>query len=386
MSMGRTCSPHSFLVLLTLAATLGLASGAYADFDREFSIEGEHLLLGSLVGDIVVEGHSGSNFEVKVSVKGQDASEELIAFEQSDGRSAELLVMFPIEDERDYVYPRMGRGRTRIEVGRKNGSRDHWMERLFDRKHRVEVRGRGRGLEVWADITVRVPNGKDLTVQSGVGTITASNVQGNLELDIHSGTLTADDIKGDVLLDTGSGSVDFSAIEGNLTVDTGSGHVEGRGVKGNKILIDTGSGHVDVSDLEADDIDIDTGSGRVTLDTIECANLRIDTGSGGVDARELGSGRVEIDTGSGSVDLDFTRMGAGPYHVDTGSGSIHLSIPQEGVSASVNAETGSGGIDVRVDGIDMRKKRRDHVAFDIGSGETEIELDTGSGSIRIRQR
>jgi DUF4097 and DUF4098 domain-containing protein YvlB len=374
-----------------LIVTLGLAlihaaPPAQADFTEEFTFDADRLLVGDLIGEIVVEGHTGSEFLVTVNVQGQDADRDLIGFDQESGATSKLLVVFPTEEHDRYVYPRMGRrSRTNFTPGRHHGS--SWIDQLLGDlgRDKIEVRGSGRGLEMWADVTIKVPAGKELAVDSGVGSIQATDVASSLQLRLRSGPITADRIEGEARLDTGSGHVDARDITGSLSIDTGSGHVEAQQVEGDEISIDTGSGHVDLDGAKGSKVLIDTGSGRVRLEDVACRTLEVDTGSGSVDGRRIATDEAEIDTGSGSIDLALDRMGSGSFVLDTGSGSITLRIP-EGASGSFDASTGSGSIDVDVEGPEYRRKKRDHVAFDLGDRASDVELDTSSGSIRILQR
>ncbi len=83
---------------------------------------------------------------------------------------------------------------------------------------------------------------------------------------------------------------------------------------------------------------------------------------------------------SGSIDIeiltDIERLDA-----DTGSGSITVRAPA-GLGATVDIETGSGGIDLDFP-VEVRSVRRDQVRGTIGDGRGQINIDTGSGSIRI---
>lgn len=382
----RRFHPTSAGSILALAIAM-IPALARADFTEEFTITAERLLVGSLIGEITLEGHEGADFVVHVDVQGEDADPELIQFEQQTGSDASLLVVFPVEEHDRFVYPRMGRrSRTTFRLGR-HGEGSTWFEKLLEHlgREKIEVRGSGDGLEVWADVTIRVPAGKEIAVDSGVGSIEAREVASSMNLRMRSGHITAETVQGDVVLDTGSGHVEALEIDGALAIDTGSGHVEVMDVEGEEIEIDTGSGHVDLDAARATTVAIDTGSGRVTLDEVDCTTLRVDTGSGSVQGRRVASDEAEIDTGSGSVELTLVRMGDGPYVVDTGSGSITLRIPED-ASGAFYASTGSGSIDVDVDDADFRRKKRDHVAFDLGEAKAEVELETGSGGIRIVQR
>ncbi|MFH1842638.1 MAG: DUF4097 family beta strand repeat-containing protein [bacterium] len=368
----RTSTPRLFIPVVLLIFTFGLTSLATAgEFTREFTIDADQFQLINLIGEIQLVASDGDDIEILIEVSGDDADEDLIEIEVNEGRRAEVAILFPIGEERNYVYPKLGRGsRTTINMSSDHG--DHgdtgsWLHKLFGGLHgqQIKVSGKGSGLEVWADVLIRVPDGKDVKVRHGVGVIEAEGITGDLFLDINSGPVYARDIKGDLTADTGSGSVELRNITGNCTADTGSGSVEIFGFTGKELLVDT-------------------GSGSVTVDEIDCDRLLIDTGSGGVRAKGVKANSAKIDTGSGSVKLFLDRMGDGRFVVDTGSGSITLVLPAD-ASAEVVADTGSGSITVDVEDVDFHKRKRDHMEFTIGDGDARVTLDAGSGSIRVRQ-
>jgi len=333
------------------------------------TFDAKSLLIVNLIGEIEVVGHSGDKFEVETQILGEDADQ--VELETEEGRSALLLVKFPLDEERDYVYPKLGRrSRTSFSISKHSGSGTHrgWLHKLFGGRlvDGIDVRGSGSGMEVWADIKVRVPEGGKLRVDHGVGNVVAKNVNGELVLETRSGSVDVETSRGDLLVDTGSGHVTIFDVEGELVADTGSGHVEIEKVSGPMVNVDTGSGHVQVTD-------------------VECEELRIDTGSGRVKALDIGTDEANIDTGSGSVTIEFVRMGDGDFIIDTGSGGIDILFPED-ASADILAETGSGGI--RLDLVDPRihHRDRDEMAVSIGDGDARVRLDTGSGGISIAQR
>jgi len=347
----------SLRILAVLAVVLVAAlPQAVAGFDETRSIASDSLTVNNLIGEVVVQGHGGSGFEVVVNVRGKDGSRENIQVVQ---QGSELSVIFP-PDQRKFVYPKLGAGsKTTF-----NPRGDSWLSEVLGGSGRVEVRGSGSGMEVWADIEIRVPSGSDLRVNLGAGHIEAENVNADVELDTHSGSIEARGIRGDLLADTGSGRVSVEDVDGEVSVDTGSGRVDVKGARGSRLLVDTGSGSVSIDDVDVKKIEIDTGSGRV-------------------EARGVSTDSAKIDTGSGSIRLELDRMGDGSYRLDTGSGGITLALPPD-ASADVSADTGSGGIHLELDEpVTMRHKSRDELSFVIGSGAAKVSLDTGSGGIRI---
>jgi hypothetical protein len=60
---------------------------------------------------------------------------------------------------------------------------------------------------------------------------------------------------------------------------------------------------------------------------------------------------------------------------------VTLRLP-DGVDAEIEADSGSGGIDVDFP-MQVRTQRRDYLRGMLGDGRGQITVDTGSGRIRI---
>lgn len=359
--------PTAGQLLLVAAAILAIRPvAAQASFEKRLTVDASSLELIDLIGEVRLEATDAATFEVIVRVDGRDAREDRVSVEQPSGDPARVLVRFPTDKERNYVYPRSG-GDFSCDVSIPNltgGDRSLVDAILRGGERRIKVRNHGSGLELWADVTLRVPRGKTTTVRLGVG-------------EIHAAGIT-----GDVTLDTQCGPVSAAQITGALVADTGSGAVRASGIRG-RLVVDTGSGAVDIEDCTGPEVSVDTGSGHVALTRVETRELSVDTGSGGVVGAELGADAFTIDTGSGGVELNLTRLGSGDSGIDTGSGAIELRLPT-GAEAEIHADSGSGSI--TYDSPDERFSAEDEVSFRIGKGgTTQITLETGSGAIRIRQ-
>jgi hypothetical protein len=360
MRESHRCVTRLLVLMAALSLSTGWAVESRADFEHTASISADKFVLRNLIGRIEIEGHRGSAFEVEIQVRGADASPDRVTFESDEGAEAELRIVFPLDESRSYVYPRLGSGKSTFAT-----EGDTWLGQLFS-GNKIKVSGKGSGLEIWADAVVRVPSGKSLVVDHGAGEITARGVEANLELSTRSGPVEVADATGAVSVDTGSGRVSVNNVRGAVSVDTGSGKVT-------------------VEDVEGEAVSVDTGSGRVKMAHVRGSTLEVDTGSGGVEARGVGADELKIDTGSGSVELQLDRMGPGRFEIDTGSGSIDLQLPPD-ASARVDADTGNGRIRLDLGGdyrIDNEKD--DSAEFTIGGGEATLTLDTGSGSIHVSQ-
>jgi hypothetical protein len=313
----------SLLLLLTVIL-MAVPQAAHAEFQKELTLRGDELTLSNLIGRVQLVGGEGDQFKIHVDVRGKDASEDLIQLKSEEqGGKVRVLVQFPTDKERDYVYPALGahsHSSFRSSLG--SGESRSWFAKVFGSSEKVEVRGSGKGLEVWADLRIEVPRGKGTKLYLGCGTIEAQDLTADLSLDVHSGPVTAARIKGSLLIDTGSGHVSVSEAEGEVNIDTGSGQVNVRGLRGNLYA--------------------DTGSGSVLCRNVLCENLLVDTGSGG----------------------------------------IELVLAPE-TSARIEADTGSGGVDIDYKGATIEKHSKDHALLTVGAGKGRYSLDTGSGTIRI---
>lgn len=356
------------IVLFPLFFALSVAAVQPAGaepFKEHFVIEGTELELGNLIGEITLKGHNGSGFVIEADVRGDDAARDVLTFEVQEGLSTSFSVQYPVRKHSRFVYPPMGRtSKTTIHAS-SGKHRNGWRQILFPLmgKDKIKISGSGRGLEIWTDLTVLVPEGAKISVRHGVGRIDAEGLEGRSVLDTSVGSVTVRDMEGEIIVDTGSGEVRAYDVNGYLNVDTGSGEVSVARFGGETLLVDTGSGEVEAHDINCKMANIDTGSGKVR-----------------VHANRLGG--ANIDTGNGAVELVMERMGSGPFVIDTGNGAIDLCLPPN-ASVDLRADTGNGRISYKLPDAEIRRKDEDELALRIGDGDVRVRLDTGNGSIRI---
>lgn len=358
----RFSSPRRALGLAGLAV-LALAGDSPAQTET-IHLSGPTVAVYNLAGSVSIGAASGSDVTVTVRRAGSDADRlELrtgaVDLRRGDWGQAEALrIVYPTDRVR---YDGM-RGTTQLRV-RDDGT--FWGGGGNGREgRRVEISNRGSGLEASADLEIRVPRGKRILVALAAGSIDARNVDGDLYLDTGSGDITAHGASGILNLDTGSGNVTVDGADGDVSIDTGSGNVEVRSIRGPALSVDTGSGDVTVEGAEAREVEVDTGSGGVTL-----LGLR--------------SGRVGVDTGSGDVTVE-TAAGSASIEIDTGSGDVTVSVPPD-YAGDVRLETSSGRMATELP-ITLLRRSDDEIAGRIGEGgSAHIEVDTGSGDIRIHR-
>lgn len=342
--------------LMAVTSALALATPAVAQ--ERYAVGGDDVAIYNLAGEVTVTGGQGSDVAVEVTRGGRDAQRLDVQIGEIDGRQT-LRVLYP--SDRIVYNPGRGGGNTTVTVRPDGTWGGDGIGGWFGRSDRVRITSRGGGLDAHADLRVTVPEGRRIAIHLAVGRITAANVNGRVVLDTHSGGVEAQDMTGYLNIDTGSGSVAVQGMDGDLLIDTGSGGVRASDVTGQEIGIDTGSGGVEADGLAARRIDIDTGSGTITMRRSSARDIRLDTGSGSV--------RADLTT-------EIDRL-----VVDTGSGSVTVRLPAD-LSARLAIETGSGGIETDFP-VMITRRARDELHGTIGDGRGTIEIDTGSGSVRL---
>lgn len=346
--------------MVVLGAVLScVAPTVLAQTAQRYPIAGDNVAIFNLAGTVRVEGGTGGAVVVEVTRGGADAGKLEIATGPIGGRET-LRVIYP---DNDIVYRGFG-GHSSSSLDVREDGTFNGNHRESRRGHRVRIRGSGSGTEAFADLRILVPPGKQVAVYLAVGRMTATNVTGDLTLDVSAADVTASGIRGALVVDAGSGDVRVSDVTGSLNLDTGSGNVTASGIQGDEILLDT-------------------GSGDVTLDRAEVRSLNIDTGSGNADATAVKAENLTISTGSGNVTL-VLLAGGGTINIDTGSGDVIATLPAN-YGADVLLDTGSGDIDLGSIPVTVRRIEESHVEGRIGDGRGRLQIETGSGGVRLRK-
>lgn len=354
-----------------LFATFLAGSTLAAQGSQRYTITGTDAAVYDLAGSVKIGPAPGSAVVVDVTRGGKDAG-QLRVDTGAIGNRQTVRVIYPDDD---IVYRAGGNHgedwNTTLDVrddgtfgDEEDGHRGR--HRGMGGGHRVRISGGGSGVESWADLQIGVPKGQRIAVYLAVGKVTATNVNGDVRIDVSSADVTSQGSQGPLSIDAGSGDVRVIDAGGALDLDTGSGNVTVTGNSGDDLRIDTGSGDVEVNGVRTTRVDIETGSGDVTADSVRADDLRFDTGSGDVRVTLVASAApssIDVSTGSGNATVTLPSAFGGRVELDTGSGEIDL-----------------GGIAVTVS-----KLESDHVEGRIGTGTARLHVETGSGDVRLKK-
>jgi hypothetical protein len=301
--------------------------------------EAARFAIENLAGAMRVSAGPGDKVVVVATVHGEsDPLAAALQFERRSGKTGEplLRLKYPVAETRSFRYPG-AHGTSQLRYSESGELNDHWWG-----GQRVTVSDH-EGTLLYADLEVQVPARElQATFFNRVGPIAASGVRGTLRFESSGGEVTLSHVGGDVVADTGSGDVSVRDGSGTLRCDTGSGGCEIARFDGLRLLLDTGSGALRLSDVKCREIDADTGSGDVLAE------------------------RLEVDS----------------FRADTGSGDVTLRLPPD-ASFEMHADTGSGEIVSRFKDAEPIMRRRELVGYRRGDGRVKIELDTGSGDVRL---
>lgn len=174
-----------------------------------------------------------------------------------------------------------------------------------------------------------------------------------------SGSIEVDDVAAGVEVHAGSGRLRLANIGGPVTAKSGSGSIRAEGVAG-AFTASAGSGSVYLSQTAPGDVEVSTGSGGMEL-----------TGIVGALQAKAGSGRIRVD-----------GRQEGDWRLKAGSGSVRVNLPDD-AAFTLDAETGSGGIDIEYPLTVEGKISKRHLRGEVRGGGHLLKIDTGSGGVRV---
>ena len=210
-------------------------------------------------------------------------------------------------------------------------------------------------------VTYEITVPKDTSVQAhtGSGDQHVNDVDGPVRVSTGSGNLTISNIGSEVRANAGSGDLRISNVKGRLYTETGSGNINANGIAGG--------------------FDARAGSGDITFEQTASGSVRAQTGSGNIHLRNV-SGGVEAGAGSGDVQVQGTM--ASDWRIHTGSGEVEVKLPSN-AKFNINARSSSGNVEVNHPVTMQGTLKRNHVEGTVNGGGTLLDINTGSGTIRV---
>ena len=285
-------------------------------------------------------GDADARFEKVVPAAGLEAVSVVVSFHQVDVKvedRADVAVTVELEGKgpADAVKEQVGWYTPEFEVS----------DGVFLVRSVRDSKGHGRTDHLRGRVTVLMPPGLDLSVETASGDCTVTGDLGD----------------GELRTDTSSGDVTLTGACARITTDSSSGDV--------RLMLAR----------PAEKVSVDSSSGDLLLEG-GCAELEADTSSGDVTGSRL-TGDAEVDTASGDVVLQWAAPAAGVHvDVETASGDVRLVFPR-GTAVAGEVSTASGTIDSGPGGT--WKLRGRVLALPGGPDAATVEVETASGDVKI---
>jgi hypothetical protein len=203
--------------------------------------------------------------------------------------------------------------------------------------------------QVDTDLTIRVPKGTMLTVETVSASISVDGVHGELDLEAVSGNVDIATMPAALDVETVSGNIYVASAPADSDVSSVSGKIEIQAA-GGSIDVENVSGEIMIHGGVIDDGDLESVSGNITCHAIP-----------GPD------GRLDIETMSGIITLVIDSSLTASFDLSTFSGSIENQIGPEPRRTS-------------------KYTPGKELYFNTGGGGPSISLESFSGSIKLITR
>ena len=181
---------------------------------------------------------------------------------------------------------------------------------------------------------------------------------------------------------TSNGAVKIDSLEGVLRVRTTNGSVHATRVRG-ELEVQTSNGAVEVRDLDGP-ATLRTTNGRVWADGIRGA-LQASTSNGGIQARmhqPEPHRPVKLSTSNGGIELTMDSLQDNEVRATTSNGGITVKLPSK-IGARLRARTSQSAIHTDFEVVREVLDGKNRLEGVIGGGGPTLELTTSNGAIRL---
>lgn len=268
--------------------------------------------------------------------------------------------MLEVDTGSGSIEIKAGPGRDVTVIGKVKVNRKSFWRRAADKEEILEEILASPPVELEGDrLTIGHIKDRGLRKRVSISYVITVPADTSIDADTGSGSITVTDVVAPVKASAGSGSLTLENIGGPVQTRTGSGRIRAKQIAG-EFRGKAGSGSVYLSQTAPGDVEVSTGSGSIELVGID--------------------GALDASAGSGRITVDGRQQGN--WRIGTGSGSITVRLPDD-AAFLLDAESRSGGITVDHPLTVQGKISKRHIRGEVRGGGPLLEVDTGSGGIRI---
>lgn len=169
----------------------------------------------------------------------------------------------------------------------------------------------------------------------------------------------------------------------SVVIHSGSGNNYVKTIHSNQLSIEANSGNIFAGDIKAKSANVKLYSGNVKIDGFTIEELSVKGVSGNTTIVNGESG-IKAESTSGNIDVKLDRI-TNDIKLTGKSGNVTLKTNKLPENAEIVLQTGSGNKKVDWPGVEMISSSENKFSGRIGNGGVNIELETKSGNVRVRQ-
>jgi hypothetical protein len=202
----------------------------------------------------------------------------------------------------------------------------------------------------------------------------------NAQADTSGGSISVSDLAGEVNAHTSGGSLNFGHIDGPVTGRTSGGSITLASGKGSALL-HTSGGSIHISEIGGD-VDASTSGGGISIERA-AGRVKAHTSGGSIEVREV-TGAIDASTSGGGVTASLLGQPKQECRLSTSGGSINVSLAKD-IHMDLDASTNGGSVwtDFPVPTDGERHHRELHAP--LNGGGPLLYLHTSGGGISVRR-
>ena len=178
-----------------------------------------------------------------------------------------------------------------------------------------------------------------------------------------------------VMVEGSQADVSAESVRGDIVIKGGNGVIVAKSIQG-EVIIEGARGRINVSSVNE--------GVRVTGAQ---ADIVAETTNGHISLTKIAASNVEVSTVNGNIVYEGTVADKGRYRFTTHNGNITVGVPENSnVTFNVRTYNGDFASNLNVSGpprSEVRRGRR--IAYTLGNGSAEMEMETFAGTIRLRR-
>jgi hypothetical protein len=202
----------------------------------------------------------------------------------------------------------------------------------------------------------------------------------NVDLNTAGGSISVSDLDGEVLAHTSGGSLNFGKITGPVTGKTSGGSINLDGCAGD-IDVHTSGGSIVVGEVKGEVL-ARTSGGSIQIAQAQ-ASVDAKTSGGSINIEEV-LGAVNASTSGGSVTARISRQPRENCSLKTSGGSVNVYLA-EGIGVNLDAQTSGGRVvndfPIEVQGVISKTS----LEAKVNGGGPDLILRTSGGNINLKR-